>query len=1307
MHVEDDDFRTVVGRLGGRRASELSVTAAASTLLAVADWATRLTLLAADPRLVDGAVAVWCTQQGDDLLGALITRSEDVGVEAAGHELSLVLELRQISAVDPSEQTVEDLIRLVDQIRASSVWWAESWLFGALEHVTSHPDCRQKRLRDAVERLLTERVGCDAASVRLARELATAQRWQSVWEQLPALPNVDALRAACGVAAQMAPWFSPDTHFARSLDDLVSLLETLQERGPEAAVREHKLVLTARRLPTYPGVEAVQRARDCSRIAADSWTYFQSTGALWVLRGGLVAAEAAYNLTPEDGPERASYASTFGGLVSVAVQAGALDSSAIIGAVDRLREACTLAEGDDRLTCVFNLGTALAEAVNADALEPTSLAEAVGLLREAYKLTSEDHPQRAMCAANLGNRISQAVTAGVLDPGTLREALKLQREAIARAPQGHPNRPLHAHDLGTLLSQAVQAGVLRPTYLVEAEQREREAYTRLPQGSPYRAMFGSSLGVILSEGVQAGILDPSVLTEAVELQREAYRLVPKGHSDRAVYASHLGNRLAEAVQAGKLDQSVLIDAVELNREAYTLTPPSHAHRAVYASSLGIRLADAVRAGVAESSALKEAVALLLDAYTNTAEDHPNRALYASNLAQMAADAVGAGIADAEVLSEAVNLAREAYRRTPGGHPDRAEYASKLGNHLAEAATCGILDKAALTEAVALLREACSLTPEGHPDRASNAAGLGIRLYEAVRAGVLDQAALNEAVALLREAYSLTPEGHPNRALHASNLGSRLTEAVRVGVVPSAEAVGEIAGLVDDVWRLARAGVTPIHRRRIITTTRDFATTAPLLLAEIAGPGEAARAVEALRGHLSAGMHAPLLPDGLLPQELATDYRAAATRYENAQQRAVEGISDYSTVAPAVAALAHLVEEIRRSSPALAGFGGRPQLTDLSSNLALSSAGIYVIPGPADSPGVAIVLRSDTPPRCIALPGLTGHAVIARVSSFLSRRPDLPGLCEWIWDTIVEPLLPELGDATDWVVIPTGYVGLLPLHAAGSDLPRQPSNGTRTPRGWLDDVAAIRVVPSLLVLDRAIGAPLATGAPLVAISDAIDLEFLKADRVIAQHIIPGARPLDGEVSPDSVLRALVETPTAVISGHAAHSLTEGGGLALGEDPPGPDGSTVPRWLTAVDVERLPLRVRDLVVLSSCSSGQISTDLPDETIGLPAALLRVGFASVIATAWPVSDRVAFVTLTRLLQQRATHPDQPPATTLRNTRRWLRTATRDELLTWLDTLEESTPGLPPEPIKRLRKWWTNTPDPHPMSDPRDWAPYGCTGR
>jgi CHAT domain-containing protein len=46
-------------------------------------------------------------------------------------------------------------------------------------------------------------------------------------------------------------------------------------------------------------------------------------------------------------------------------------------------------------------------------------------------------------------------------------------------------------------------------------------------------------------------------------------------------------------------------------------------------------------------------------------------------------------------------------------------------------------------------------------------------------------------------------------------------------------------------------------------------------------------------------------------------------------------------------------------------------------------------------------------------------------------------------------------------------------------------------------------------------------------------------------------------------------------------------------------------------------RRLVTLSACETGIVGTELPDEVVALPSALLQAGFGGVAASLWSVAD------------------------------------------------------------------------------------------
>jgi CHAT domain-containing protein len=112
-----------------------------------------------------------------------------------------------------------------------------------------------------------------------------------------------------------------------------------------------------------------------------------------------------------------------------------------------------------------------------------------------------------------------------------------------------------------------------------------------------------------------------------------------------------------------------------------------------------------------------------------------------------------------------------------------------------------------------------------------------------------------------------------------------------------------------------------------------------------------------------------------------------------------------------------------------------------------------------------------------------------------------------------------------------------------------------------------------------------------------------------------------------------------------------------------------------------------VLSTCESQLAGTANPNEVVGLPAALLEIGFAGVIATSWPVPDTPTAYLVTRFYQLWR-HDRFPPPVALNLAQQWLRSAT------WED-LEAVLPNVTPD------DW-----DVRPYEDPYYWAAFAYTG-
>lgn len=123
--------------------------------------------------------------------------------------------------------------------------------------------------------------------------------------------------------------------------------------------------------------------------------------------------------------------------------------------------------------------------------------------------------------------------------------------------------------------------------------------------------------------------------------------------------------------------------------------------------------------------------------------------------------------------------------------------------------------------------------------------------------------------------------------------------------------------------------------------------------------------------------------------------------------------------------------------------------------------------------------------------------------------------------------------------------------------------------------------------------------------------------------------------------------------------------------------------------LPAGARRLAVLSACQTNITGCGDAQREVGLPSAFLELGFAGVIASAWPVDD-LATTYLMTALHHWWRRDGNEPVVALNRAQRWLRTATGADLVATL-------PGLEPEGDGTSE---------HPYGDARYWAPFAYTG-
>ncbi|MGI5243747.1 CHAT domain-containing protein [Dactylosporangium sp. CA-139066] len=290
----------------------------------------------------------------------------------------------------------------------------------------------------------------------------------------------------------------------------------------------------------------------------------------------------------------------------------------------------------------------------------------------------------------------------------------------------------------------------------------------------------------------------------------------------------------------------------------------------------------------------------------------------------------------------------------------------------------------------------------------------------------------------------------------------------------------------------------------------------------------------------------------------------------------------------------------------------------------------------------------------------------------------------LWDDGVRDLVlhSARGAVVTWV--PIGLLSLLPLHAAGEPGPpgdpatawRHAGNfsavryapNARTLRRCLDAAAAARGVPQTLL---AVDVPSGPGAPV--------LHHVARETAEVAKRWPGPVRLAHGCTWEQFRAAAGEPGVWHLACHGEarpHAILDSRLLFADRDV----------TLGELQAELRPAP-RRLAVLSACESNLTGTDLPNEVVGLPSALLRAGFAGVIASAWKVDD-LATAYLMTAFYDRWCHAGHEPAVALHLAQQWLRTATRADLHNLLPCLEPGGGGE------------------HPYGAPRFWSAFAYTG-
>ncbi|KAF5593193.1 30S ribosomal S17P protein [Fusarium pseudocircinatum] len=599
------------------------------------------------------------------------------------------------------------------------------------------------------------------------------------------------------------------------------------------------------------------------------------------------------------------------------------------------------------------------------------------------------------------------------------------------------------------------------------------------------------------------------------------------------------------------------------------------------------------------------------------------------------------------LEESTQLSQQALNTMPNNYPDRSRHQHDIGIKLARKFTITNAMKD-LDDGIQSLREAVDSTPKSHPYRAVFLHSLANALIQK-GSETFDGDGVDEWISVAKEALQATPESHPDRGELLYGLGLGLLAAHATGKNPSG--IDESIPCFEEAIKQSNApplcriqayaaklvmGLIP----RIIPRQQDNSDRQSPL-AELAGftsdavsvaiqAGQVVDALELLeQGQGLLGASAEQMQTDIVDLEKAhPEYAAEFERLRKEINRPVDpDISATQSTAlreglalrlyDAGKEFDGLVEKIR-IQPNFETFLQTPGLDEMQD---ITDRGPIIILNISVICCDAIIIMTD---RIYTVP-LVDLSRADIEEKVLSGDRGSPDVLEWLWDTVVYPVLDRIGfsgatTSDKWPHvwwIPTGLLKQFPLHAAGY-------HRKRTKETTLDRVVssyASSVKAMIQARKRRTPTRETNKAVLVAMETTPTLsrlafanQELEAVKVVCSSI--GLEVFEPERRKAALIDQLRQCKFFHFAGHAC------------TDPQDPLRS----YLCLEDVVTNPLRVDGLLdlnlkdqppflaYLSACGAGRIQQEqFMDESVHLISAFQLAGFQHVIGTLWEVNDRI----------------------------------------------------------------------------------------
>lgn len=904
-----------------------------------------------------------------------------------------------------------------------------------------------------------------------------------------------------------------------------------------------------------------------------------------LLDAGIVLLTAATGALPDRDPDRIpAYSNLCLALRNRYRRDGRVDDLTASIAAGELAVAGLRTPAQDPVAARSHLAAAYRDRFELDR-DPDDIRRAVVQLEE-LAAWFEPGPKRSEWLSEVAHtRLQQYALSD--DPADLRRSSEAAEEAVRALPA----------DLGEAVSALfAMAAVLRARYqrtaarehLVQAMELVERCLELLPPGHPLRSRYAADTALFFLECHIHG-QGPDSLSRAASLSEEAVAAHPADARAVTALVTVLQERCRFTGDGADLDR-----AIRLAGQAAASSDERLKLEEVLA---GAHLARFQHAGALDD--MDQAI----DLWRGLLLKEGGGLAHQAGLASLLCSAYQQRSIAAQDLDD-LNRAIEFGEASVGSGVMRAD--SGLGQRLGRLALAYAWgheigrDAGDRSRAIELGEMAVKATPRGNVERAGWMANLADAYLSPGTAGAPAGDEIDRAVELSRQALAACPETDVSRV----RVAGRLAAALRVRILSGGERVDapQLRALAQVVRDARAIRVDQVWGRHAVGTlaliTGETKLAVELLDEAVALlPGVAGADMELVDRQRRLGAHQGLVGAVFAAHCAAGDPAGAVEAVERGRALLFANREDTG----AVAAGPRFARSFAELSDAAVG-------------------GAVVVVGAGPEHGDAVIVRAGCPPLHVELPALREDGVRDRAMSLgestaaddglaaqLRRQRVVPEILGWLWEAVAAPVLAALppGDSLHRIWwLPIGHLGVFPLHAA-----------ERAGKAGVLDAAVSSYIPTIGALadTRARAAATSHRQLVAALHRTPDLPDLpgtvqEAEDLHVRH--PGVMLADEQATAERILAELADATWAHFACHAKADLISpaSGGLRLHD-----------RMLRLPEITALRLSEAELAYLSACSTGHHGGRYADEVLDLASAFHLAGYRHVIASLWPLGDRV----------------------------------------------------------------------------------------